>query len=121
MALQNILPYTTEARERAKTLRKNMTQSEKLFWDNVRKNQLGTKFYRQFPILDYVVDFYVKEIGLAIEIDGEYHNSQFLEDSKRQERIEKLGVQFLRFSNNQINNDLPNVIQEITETISELQ
>ena len=87
MALQNILSYTTEARELAKVLRKNMTESEKIFWESVRKKQLRVQFFRQFPILNYVVDLYCKEIGLAIEIDGSSHNNRFIEDSHRQGRI----------------------------------
>ncbi|WP_378181597.1 endonuclease domain-containing protein [Aquimarina sp. SS2-1] len=95
MTLQNILPYTPEARELAKVLRRNMTKSEKIIWKQVRKNHLGIQFFRQFPILEYVVDFYAKEIGLAIEIDGSSHDTQFLEDSHRQGRIEELGVKFI--------------------------
>ena len=62
MPLQNILPYTKEARALAKILRKEMTSSEKVIWEKIRKKQLEIEFLRQFPILDYVVDFYCKEI-----------------------------------------------------------
>ncbi|WP_299432598.1 endonuclease domain-containing protein [uncultured Aquimarina sp.] len=117
MALQNILPYTPEARELAKVLRKNMTNSERVFWGNVRKKQLSVQFFRQFPILEYVVDFYVKEIGLAIEIDGNSHNNRFLEDSHRQSRIEELGMKFIRFTNEQVLNDLETVLVELGEVI----
>ena len=115
MALQNILPYTPEAREKAK-----MTKSEKVFWEGIRKEQLHIRFYRQFPILDYIVDFYCKEIGLAIEIDGKSHQNRFLEDSHRQERIETLGVRFLRFTNKEVLEDLDNVLQELKNTIENL-
>ncbi|WP_299243912.1 endonuclease domain-containing protein [uncultured Aquimarina sp.] len=121
MALQNILQYTPEARELAKVLRKEMTETEKVIWDRIRKKQLGVQFFRQFPILEYVVDFYCKEIGLAIEIDGSSHDNQFLEDSHRQSRIEELGVKFIRFTNEQILNDLETVLVELKEVIKSLK
>ncbi|WP_344927221.1 endonuclease domain-containing protein [Aquimarina addita] len=117
MALQNILPYTPEARQLSKALRKNMTENEKIIWKSLRKKQLGVQFFRQFPILEYVVDFYCKEIGLAIEIDGSSHQNRFLEDSHRQARIEALGVRFIRFSNEQVSNNLNAVLMELTATI----
>jgi len=119
VSLQNILPYTQKARALSKTLRKNMTLSEKLFWNEIKGKKLKFQFFRQFPILDYVVDFYCKELGLAIEIDGSSHENMFLEDSKRQERIEQLGIKFIRFSNNEIENDLRNVIKRLMDKVTE--
>ena len=121
MRNHNILPYTREARELASQLRKNMTASEKIFWSAVKKSKLGVVMRRQMPILEYVVDFYVKEIGLAIEIDGSIHNENILEDGLRQARIEKLGVQFIRFTNYQINNQLSDVIAELKFMIKEMK
>jgi very-short-patch-repair endonuclease len=121
MRNHNILPYTREARELASQLRKNMTASEKIFWSAVKKSKLGVVMRRQMPILEYVVDFYVKEIGLAIEIDGSIHNENILEDGMRQARIEKLGVQFIRFTNYQINNQLSDVIAELKFMIKEMK
>ncbi len=120
MSLQNILPYTPEARDMAKTLRKNMTESEKVLWECIRKKQIGVQFFRQFPILEYVVDFYAKEIGLVVEIDGSSHHNRFLEDSHRQARIEKLGVHFIRFTNEQVFNNLDNIVQELRITIENI-
>ncbi len=117
MPLQNILPYTQSARDLSRTLRKNMTQCENLLWERIKKKQLKTQFFRQFPILDYVVDFYSKEIGLAIEIDGSSHNNMFLEDSHRQERIEKLGVKFIRFNNDEIISNIEDVLKRLSDEI----
>lgn len=117
MSLQHTIPYTPEARALSKTLRKNMTAAEKVFWEKVRKKQVGIQVFRQFPILDYVVDFYIKEIGLAIEIDGTSHQNRILEDSHRQERIEKLGIQFIRFTNEQILQEIDSVVKEVQDTI----
>ena len=73
------------------------------------------------PILDYVVDFYIKDIGLAIEIDGKIHENNIFEDGIRQARIEKLGVRFIRFTNEQILNDLPWVLKELKDLIGEMK
>ncbi|WP_299219444.1 endonuclease domain-containing protein [uncultured Aquimarina sp.] len=121
MTLQKIFPYIAEAREFAKVLKKEMTTTEKVIWDTIRKRQLGVQFFRQFPILEYVIDFYAKEIGLAIEIDGSLHDNQFLEDSYRQGRIEKLGVKFIRFTNEQVLSDLETVLVELEEVIKSLK
>ncbi len=117
--MHNILPYTLEAREFSKKLRKNMTASERKLWNKIKGKQCKVQFLRQFPILGYVVDFYAKEIGLAIEVDGNSHDNRMLEDSKRQERIEKLGVRFIRFTNKQIENNINNVLEELSKTIED--
>jgi very-short-patch-repair endonuclease len=115
--MHNILPYTPQARAFSKTLRKNMTVSERKLWNRIKGKQYTVQFLRQFPILDYVVDFYAKEIGLAIEVDGNSHDNRMLEDSFRQGRIEKLGVKFIRFTNEQIENNINTVLDELSETI----
>jgi len=121
MSLQNILSYTPEARALSKLLRKEMTETERIVWNRIRKKQLGVQFFRQFPILQYVVDFYSQEIGLAIEIDGSSHHNRFLEDSCRQGSIEELGVHFIRFTNKQVLNDIDVVIKKLEETIIDLK
>jgi very-short-patch-repair endonuclease len=59
----------------------------------------GYDFDRQRPIDRYIVDFYCKELKLAIEIDGTSHDGAAAQqrDAERQARLESLGVQFLRF------------------------
>jgi very-short-patch-repair endonuclease len=60
---------------KAKALRKDETQAEKILWAKLRNNQLkGYKFRRQHPIGLYIVDFYCHQLKLVIEIDGDYHN-----------------------------------------------
>lgn len=121
MRNHNILPYTKDARKLAIQLRKNMTLSEKIFWNATKGSKLGVVVRRQMPILDYVVDFYIKDIGLAIEIDGNVHNNNVLEDGLRQARIEKLGIHFIRFTNEQITNNLPKVIEQLKKLINEMR
>jgi len=69
-----IVPYNPELKSLAKELRRNMTLSEVLLWNELRKKQmLGFDFDRQRPIYNFIVDFYCKELSLAIEIDGDTH------------------------------------------------
>jgi very-short-patch-repair endonuclease len=56
----NIIPYTKEAREFSKVLRKKMTSSERIFWKATKGSKLGVVVRRQMPILDYVVDLMEK-------------------------------------------------------------
>ena len=121
MRNHNILPYTKASRELAIHLRKHMTPTEKLFWNTVKSSKLGVVVRRQMPILEYVVDFYIKDIGLAIEIEGSSHDNNILEDGIRQARIEKLGVQFVRFTNEEVNYHLPYVIQRLKKLIHEMK
>ncbi|MGC1516606.1 MAG: endonuclease domain-containing protein, partial [Maribacter sp.] len=92
-----------------------MTRTEKIFWEEVKNSKLGTVVRRQMPILDYVVDFYIKEFGIAIEIDGTSHDNNFMEDARRQGRIEELGVTFIRFTNNQVQTNINGVILELKD------
>ena len=68
----------------------------------VKGKALGVEFHRQVPMLNYIVDFYCHEIGLAIELYGTIHDDSFLEDAKRQGELEQQGVVFLRFSNEEV-------------------
>jgi very-short-patch-repair endonuclease len=64
----------TMANERARKLRTEATNSERIFWSRVRNNQLGVRFRRQHPIGTYIVDFVCLEQRLVIEIDGSQHD-----------------------------------------------
>ena len=97
MHKRHIFPYNPELKDLAKDLRKNMTFSEVLLWNELKQNKMGYDFDRQRPIGNYIVDFYCKDLGLAIEIDGNTHIYKYDYDEKRQAELEKLGIRFLRF------------------------
>ena len=115
-----IIPYNPELRAYARILRKNSTLPEVILWQHIRKRAFGIQFHRQVPMLDYIVDFYCHEIGLAIEVDGSSHDHKFLYDARRQGRLEQEGLQFLRFTNDEILNDLFNVLLAIETKVDEL-
>ncbi|WP_299398939.1 endonuclease domain-containing protein [uncultured Gelidibacter sp.] len=115
-----IIPYRSDLRERSRCLRNNATQSEVLLWKKIKNKAYSVQFHRQVPMLDYIVDFYCHEIGLAIEIDGGSHDHKFLYDAKRQGRLEDQGVRFVRFSDKEIKQDMMNVLLVLEHEINEL-
>lgn len=111
---RKIIPYNPELKELAKELRRNMTLSEVLLWNELKQKQmLGFDFDRQRPIGNYIVDFYCKELSLAIEIDGKSHFNKYDYDEKRQGELEKLGIKILRFEDIKVKRDMLNVLREI--------
>ena len=82
-----------------------MTDAEHRLWFNLRRKQLdGVPCYRQKPIGPYIVDFYLPEIRLVIEIDGSQHLTEvgIEADAKRTAYLEKLGLKVIRFDNYQV-------------------
>lgn len=113
---RKIIPYNPKLKVLAKRLRENMTLSEILLWNELKQKKiLGYDFNRQRPIDNYIVDFYCKDLQLAIEIDGISHDSEeaYLKDKKRQIRLESLGVRFLRFRDLEVKQDMTNVLRTI--------
>jgi very-short-patch-repair endonuclease len=69
-----IIPYDRNLKELAKKLRRNMTYSEVMLWNEIKNGKLkGYDFDRQRPIGNYIVDFYCKDLRLALEVDGISH------------------------------------------------
>ena len=116
------MPYSPRLKQTARTLRKNMTLGEVILWQHIRRRQIkGYQFLRQKPIGKYVVDFFCKELMLAIEVDGESHEGRQREDEERQEKLKKLGVRFLRFQDSHVKQDLANILKRIEIWIEENQ
>ena len=112
-------------KEKRRRLRKKTSGSEKIVWTYLRRKQiLGERFLRQFSIDFYVLDFYCPRLRLAIEIDGDSHfiNQNAIDyDKERQTYIENLGIEFLRFRNEEVNQSNDFVISVITDKVKELQ
>ena len=106
---------------RARELRKEATHAEQLLWNELRGNKFhGAKFRRQHPIGKYILDFYCAQAKLAIEVDGAVHAARQEEDAWREKVIGTHGIRFLRFSNEEIENDLERVLEQIKNAISDL-
>ncbi len=84
---------------RARRLRRNMSPPERILWSCLRGGRLGVKFRRQHPIGPYVADFYCRQAGLVVEVDGVTHyESQRARDrdARRDQYMEQLGLRVLR-------------------------
>lgn len=121
---RRIIPYNPELKLLAKDLRNNSTLGEVILWKKLKGKQfLGYDFHRQKPLLDYIVDFYCAELNLVIEIDGNYHNHEevYVKDVKRQQDLEKHNLNFLRFTEKEIKQQLLNVLRAIEIYIEEFE
>ena len=115
-----ITHYYPQLKERARQLRNKSTPTEIMLWRYLRQKQrLGYDFHRQKPLHRFIVDFYCNELFLAIEIDGISHEGKYEYDKERQKRIECLGVKFLRFTDEQVKNNVEEVVKSIDSWIKD--
>lgn len=97
--------YRRDLKLLARALRNNMTDAEQILWRELRRGRFyGVQFYRQKPLLDFIVDFYCPRMGLVIEIDGCQHLEPYHaeRDRRRDEALAAIGLNVLRFSNRQV-------------------
>ncbi len=99
--------------EKAKDLRLNMTDAEKLLWLRLSKDQLGVRFKPQHPINIFIVDFYCHTHKLVIEIDGGVHEQQGEYDESRTVELKRFGITVIRFTNEEVQNNMDGVIDTI--------
>lgn len=117
------LPYNKNLRKFSRNLRNDSTLGEVLLWKELRAKKLGYTFNRQKPILNYIVDFYCKPLNLVIEVDGSRHdnNDAIKRDTIRQDKLESLGLNFLRFEDREVKKNKENVIRVIIAKIKEIE
>ena len=116
MPIKHIIPgqiINAEKLQRARELRKEMTPAEKILWQELRGNKLGSHFRRQQVIAGFIVDFYCHSAGLIIELDGDIHQEQQEYDNDRDKILENMGLRVVRYSNDEILQDLPKVLNQI--------
>jgi very-short-patch-repair endonuclease len=113
-----LLPYNPRLKQIARVLRSNMTVAEILIWNRLKGKRLfGCDFHRQKPIDEFIVDFYCPNLFLAIEIDGDSHEGKLEKDGRRQREIEKFGVHFLRFPDEEVKRNFDGVVRSIEDWI----
>jgi very-short-patch-repair endonuclease len=104
----------SERHQFARALRKHPTRAEDILWTRLRGSRFeGAKFRRQVPIDRYVVDFYCHAAKLVVELDGKQHEWFADYDSGRTEILERLGIRVIRFTNDEVCNDLDAVLARI--------
>ena len=107
------------ASARARALRKQATDAERLLWKHLRSRQLdGHKFRRQPPIGPCVVDFLCLEHRLVIELDGGQHADQQGKDEARSARLAGWGFRVLRFWNHEVLGNTEGVLQAIRDALA---
>lgn len=110
-------------KEKRQRLRTHMTLAERVLWCSLKGRQVsGYKFRRQHGVKQYILDFYCPELSLAIEADGESHDTEEAKkyDAKRQLDIEAEGIHFLRFRDDEIIGNPIKVARRIEEEIMRL-
>lgn len=121
---REIIPYNPKLKDLAKKLRHNMTYSEVMLWNELKNGKmLGYDFDRQRPIGNYIVDFYCKDLKLAIEVDGITHEDEkvMLKDGIRQDELEVFGISFLRFNALLVVDKVESVLKEIEKWIYDFE
>jgi len=114
------LKATTKLHSRS--LRREMTDAEKLLWRHLRMKQLGGyKFRRQHPLGNYIVDFVCLEAVLVVEVDGGQHAESAESDAIRTQWLEAQGLYVIRFWNNEVLNNIEGVKLAIWNYLSKLQ
>lgn len=119
------LGYNKDLRELARKLRKESTPAEIRLWSELLrgKKMKGYQFLRQRPVLNYIADFMCKKLKLIIEVDGSSHGfeSKWYKDQARQKELEEYGFTVLRFSDDEIFNQIRNVSSAIEHWIDEYE
>ncbi len=112
--------YHSKLKGLSRTLRTNLTDAEQVLWQHIRRKQIqGVQFYRQKPLLAFIVDFYCPAAKLVIELDGSQHYDEEHQnkDQARDDTLAELGLQVLRFDNRQVLLEMDAVLAVIDATV----
>ena len=110
---------TSEKVRRAKELRSEQTEAEDVLWQALRGNRLdGVHFRRQQIIRGLIVDLYCNKAGWVIEVDGPVHQKLAEQDAERDNVLRAVGLRVIRFSGQQVSEDLPSVLQIIRTALA---
>ncbi len=102
--------------QRAKELRHQMTQEEKILWQYLRANRLNGLHFRRQQIIDgFIADFYCHAARLVIEVDGEIHQQQTEYDTERDQVLSARRLRLLRIKNEQVRQNLDRVLPRIAK------
>jgi len=104
-------------KNKRRELRRNQTDAEKALWARLRNKQFyGLKFFRQYSMGAYILDFYCPLLKTAIELDGGQHNEdeQRKYDTIRTDYLQKYGITVLRFWNNDVISNMEGVLDEMS-------
>jgi very-short-patch-repair endonuclease len=115
------LPYNPDLTQRAREMRKNPTPAERKLWNLLKGTKPfgrgGIRVWRQRPIDHFIVDFYIPQLKLVIEVDGDSHFSpdSLAYDQQRSRILESYGLSVIRFTNREVLDNLDGVWERICE------
>jgi very-short-patch-repair endonuclease len=114
------LPFNSKLKGRAKALRKAYNFAEVAFWKEIHKGKFhNIDFDRQRIIGNYIVDFYIKSLGVVLEIDGSSHENKEVYDEKRTAYLQSYGLRIFRMNDYNVLHDMGNVLKKSEEFIIE--
>ena len=117
----NFLPYNPHLKQFSRNLRQGYQLAEVKLWNCFKAKNLGYAFRRQYPILNYIADFYCKELSLVVEIDGYSHFSAEAQkhDAERDRQMCAIGLKVVRVNDNEVRKDAEQVARWIIEQATE--
>lgn len=119
-AKQTAWHVSGKMRTRARTLRRDSTDAERLIWNELRAHRLnGASFRRQTPMGPYVADFVCHAASLIVELDGGQHfeNEQMKRDARRDAFLTSKGFRVLRFNNHDVMSNRQGVLETIAAAL----
>ena len=115
---EKMYPYNNDLTKFAKELRKNMTREEKHLWYDFLK-LLPMTVKRQYVVGCYILDFFIPNVNIAIELDGSQHYEPDAkkDDEQRDRLLASFGIKVIRYTNVQINNNFDGVVFDIMKNV----
>jgi very-short-patch-repair endonuclease len=107
-------------KNRRQDLRSKSTLAEKVLWRNLRDKQLDFRFFRQYSVEGYVMDFYCPEKRVGIELEGQIHDLKQVDvyDRYRERHLETYNIKLLKFKNAEVLADIKKVLKQIAISLS---
>ena len=115
--LKRVGSMVRSSTRRARRLRRDATEAERVLWRALRAMALPVQVRRQHPVGRYIADFAVPSRKLVIEIDGGQHETAVAQDTARSRMLEAHGWRVIRFWNNDVMSNLPGVLETIAAEI----
>ena len=113
---RNCVRYRNSLTFMSKKNRNNTTEAEKIMWNKIlSRDKTGYRFLRQKPIDRFIFDFYCPKLLLVIEIDGGSHIKKKGTDELRDKFLKQIGITTIRFTNDEVVNNIEQVKKKINE------
>ena len=109
--------FYRKIKELRREYKNNLTPAEEDLWQRLRRNETGNRIRRQHIVSHYIADFIILPLMLIIEIDGPVHKKQKERDADRTGNLEGLGYKVIRFTNDEIENNVEQVVEKIKKEI----